>query len=61
MRSKLLEIAEKITIWHERAFAWTVAKSKTNVWFTALLLFLVLYEIAEHFIIPLMLIWWGLN
>ena len=36
-------------------------KAKTSIFFTWLLVFLCLYEIVEHIIIPLVLIWWGLN
>jgi hypothetical protein len=61
IRSKILKITNKITSWHHKAFTYVANKSKTSVWFTFLLLFLALYEIFEHFIIPAILIWWSLK
>ena len=61
MREILLKITQKITTWHERMFKFLIKKSKTSMWFTFLLLFICLYEIFEHIIIPSFLIWWGLR
>ena len=57
----LLKITQKITTWHEGMFKYLTLKSKTSVFFTWLLVFICLYEIFEHIIIPLALIWWGLS
>ena len=61
MKEKLLKITEKITTWHVRLFEYLTLKSKTSVLFTWLLVFICLYEIFEHIIIPLALIWWWLS
>jgi hypothetical protein len=61
MKNQLLKLTQKITTWHERIFKYITLKAKTSVLFTWLLVFLCLYEIVEHIIIPLALIWWGLN
>jgi|TARA_B100002003_G_scaffold251035_1_gene292731 hypothetical protein len=61
MKENLLKITQKITTWHEKMFRYLTAKSKTSVFFTWLLVFLCLYEIFEHIIIPIFLIWWGLT
>ena len=61
MKENLLKITQKITTWHEKMFRYLTAKSKTSVFFTWLLVFLCLYEIFEHIIIPIFLIWWGLQ
>ena len=59
MKDKLLKLTHKITIWHEKMFTYITLKAKTSLFFTWLLVFLCLYEIVEHIIIPLALIWWG--
>jgi len=59
IRSKILEVTDKITSWHFKVFTYVAKKSKTSFIFTIFLLFLALYEIFEHFIIPAILIWWG--
>jgi len=61
MRNTLLKITHKINTWHEGMFKFLIKKSKTSMWFTFLLLFICLYEIFEHIIIPAVLIWWGLR
>ena len=61
MKDQLLKITEKITTWHVRLFEYLTLKSKTSVLFTWLLVFICLYEIFEHIVIPLALIWWGLS
>ena len=58
-RSKILKITDKITSWHFKVFTYVAKRSKTSVLFTIFLLFLALYEIFEHFVIPAGLIWWG--
>ena len=61
MKECLLKITQKITTWHEKMFTYLITKSKTSLFFTWLLVFICLYEIFEHIIIPLVLIYWGLK
>jgi hypothetical protein len=61
MKETLLKLTQKITTWHERMFRYLTLKSKTSVFFSWLLVFICLYEILEHIIIPIFLIWWGLQ
>ena len=59
MKEGLLKLRQKITTWHEKMFKYITLKSKTSIFFTWLLVFICLYEIFEHVVIPLALIWWG--
>ena len=61
MKENLLKLTQKITPWHESMFRYLTLKSKTSVFFSWLLVFICLYEIFEHIIIPIFLIWWGLQ
>jgi len=61
MKENLLKLTQKITTWHEKMFIYLTNKAKTSVFFTWLLVFICLYEIFEHVIIPLFLIWWGFS
>jgi len=61
MRKTLLKITRRINSWHEGMFKFLIKKSKKNIWFTFLLLFICLYEIFEHIVIPAFLIWWGIT
>jgi hypothetical protein len=61
MKQILLKLTQKITTWHEKMFTYLIAKSKTSLFFTWLLVLICLYEIFEHIIIPIVLIWWGLK
>ena len=61
MKEKLLKLTHKITTWHEKMFTYLTTKAKTSVFFSWLLVFICLYEIGEHIIIPLFLLWWGLS
>ena len=61
MRNTLLKLTHKITTWHEKMFKYIILRSKTSIFFTWLLVFICLYEIFEHIVIPLALIWWGLS
>jgi len=61
MKESLLKITQQITTWHERMFKYLTLKSKTNVFFTWFFVFICLYEIFEHIIIPIFLIWWGFS
>ena len=59
MKEGLLKLTQKITTWHVTLFEFLTRKSKTSLFFTWLLVFICLYEIFEHVVIPLALIWWG--
>ena len=59
MKEKLLKITQKISTWHIKMFTYLTKKSKTSIFFTWLLVFICLYEIFEHVIIPIILIWLG--
>ena len=61
MKESLLKLTHKITTWHEKMFKYITLKSKTSIFFTWLLVFICLYEIFEHIIIPIFLIWWGFS
>ncbi len=61
MKEYLLKITQKITTWHEKVFKYLTRKSKTSLFFTWLLVFICLYEIFEHIIIPLIIIWGSLK
>lgn len=61
MKKIFLKISHKITTWHVGMFKYLTLKSKTSVFFTWLLIFICLYEICEHIVIPIALIWWGLS
>ena len=61
MKQTLLNITQKITTWHVKLFEYLTLKSKTSIFFTRLLIFICIYEIFEHIVIPLALIWWGLS
>jgi hypothetical protein len=61
MKDQLLKLTQKITTWHEKMFTYLTLKSKTSMFFTWLLVFLCFYEIFEHIVIPVFLIWWGLS
>ena len=61
LRNKILQLSERITSGHEKLFTWLAKKSKTSLWFTFLLMFMAINEVVEHFIIPALLIWWGLK
>jgi hypothetical protein len=61
LRNKILQLSERITSGHEKLFTWLAKKSKTSLCFTFLLMFMAIYEVVEHFIIPVILIWWGLS
>ena len=61
MKESLLKLTQKITTWHEKMFKYIALKSKTSIFFTWLLVFICLYEIFEHVVIPIALIWWGLK
>jgi hypothetical protein len=50
-----------VTAWHEKLFMYLAKRSKESVWFTFLLFFICIYEITEHFIIPMILLYWGLK
>lgn len=61
MRDKILKFTNKITAWHVALFTYLTIKSKKSIWFTLLLLFLAIYEVFEHFVIPAYLSWYVLK
>ena len=61
MKESLLKLTHEITTCHEKMFKYITLKSKTSIFFTWLLVFICIYEIFEHIIIPILLIWWGLS
>ena len=61
MKESLLKLTHKITTGHEKMFKYITLKSKTSIFFTWLLVFICLYEIFEHIIIPIFLLWWGFS
>jgi len=61
MKYQLLKLTQKITTWHVKLFEYLTLKSKTSILFTWLLIFICLYEIFEHIVIPIFLIWWSLT
>jgi len=60
-RDGLVKFSAKIASYHERFFTYLAKRSKTSIWFTFLLVFMAFYELVEHFIIPLALLWFGLT
>ena len=61
MRNKIIELSNRITASHEKIFKYLSKKSKNSLWFTLLLIFVAIYEVVEHFIIPFVLLWLGLR
>lgn len=61
MKETIVKFSKKIASMHERFFTYLAKKSKTSFLFTLILIFMALYEIVEHFIIPALLIWWGIK
>jgi hypothetical protein len=60
-RNKIMQFTHWVTAWHEKLFMYLAKRSKESVWFTFLLFFICVYEIVEHFIIPLILLYWGIK
>jgi hypothetical protein len=61
MKKYIINLSERIAQAHERFFSYLAKRSKTSIWFTFLLVFMAFYEIVEHFIIPVLVLWWGLK
>ena len=61
LRIKIMAFTHWVTAWHEKLFTYLAKRSKESAWFTLLLFFICIYEIIEHFIIPALLLWWGLK
>ena len=51
------KIISKIGELHSRLFAYVPHKAKTSKWWAILLTFLVLYEIVEHIVYPILVPW----
>jgi len=58
------KLISKIGLLHSRLFAYVSEKAKTSTWWAVLLTFLVIYEIIEHIVYPILvpyliyLQWW---
>jgi len=58
------KIISKIGLLHSRLFGYVSEKAKTSKWWAILLTFLVIYEIVEHIVYPILvpyliyLQWW---
>ena len=51
------KIISKIGELHSRLFSYVSHKAKTSKWWAILLTFLVLYEIVEHIVYPILVPW----
>jgi len=58
------KLISKIGLLHSRLFGYVSEKAKTSKWWAILLTFLVIYEIVEHIVYPILvpyliyLQWW---
>ena len=58
------KLISKIGLLHSRLFGYVSEKAKTSKWWAILLTFLVIYEIIEHIVYPILvpyliyLQWW---
>ena len=58
-------LISKIGKLHSRLFAFVSEKARTSTWWTILLTFLIIYEIIEHVVYPILvpyliyLNWWA--
>ena len=58
------KLISKIGLLHSRLFCYVSEKAKTSKWWAILLTFLVIYEIVEHIVYPILvpyliyLQWW---
>ena len=50
-------IVQKIGKWHSRVFGYVSKKAKTSKWWAIALTVLVLYEIVEHVVYPVLVPW----
>lgn len=53
------KIAEYISSFHHKMFAYVSERAKASVWFAILLSLMALYEVFEHIVIPVALIVWA--
>ena len=50
-------IVQKIGRWHSKVFGYVSNKAKTSKWWAIALTILVLYEIVEHVVYPVLVPW----
>ncbi len=50
-------IVQKIGKWHSNVFGYVSKKAKTSKWWAIALTVLVLYEIVEHVVYPVLVPW----
>ena len=50
-------IVQKIGKWHSKVFGYVSKKAKTSKWWAIALTVLVLYEIVEHVVYPVLVPW----
>jgi hypothetical protein len=53
------KIAQYISEFHHKMFAYVSERAAASVWFAILLSFMALYEVFEHIVIPTALIVWA--
>ena len=53
------KIADYISAFHHKMFAYVSERAKASVWFAILLSFMALYEVFEHIVIPAALLVWA--
>jgi len=50
-------IVQKIGRWHSKVFGYVSNKAKTSKWWAIALSLLVLYELVEHIVYPILVPW----
>jgi hypothetical protein len=50
-------IVQKIGKWHSKVFGYVSKKAKTSKWWAIALTVLVLYELVEHIVYPILVPW----
>jgi hypothetical protein len=50
-------IVQKIGRWHSKVFGYVSNKAKTSKWWAIALSVLVLYELVEHIVYPILVPW----
>jgi len=50
-------IVQKIGKWHSKVFGYVSKKAKTSKWWAIALTVLVLYELVEHVVYPVLVPW----
>ena len=50
-------IVQKIGKWHSKVFGYVSKKAKTSKWWAIALTVVVLYELVEHIVYPILVPW----